>query len=223
MKREIQLTADGSHTILIPELHTSYHSHHGAIQESMHVFIDAGLRPFLTAINIAPIRILEIGLGTGLNALLSLREATVHKTNISYLAIEKYPLTELEFREINHGGQLSMQNDFMQIHLAEWNNPVHINNYFLLEKRNCSIHDELLIDPVHCIFFDAFSPTVQPEIWTQPVFEKMYAHLLSGGSLMTYCSKSVVRKAMAAAGFHVHKIPGPWGKREMVRAVRSSF
>ncbi len=220
MKREIQLTADGSHTLVIPEIATSYHSHHGAIQESMHVFIDAGLRPFLSDNSPAPVRILEIGLGTGLNAMLSLREAVKHKKKIVYLSIEKYPLTETEIGLINHGHCLSMPDDFLRIHFSAWGVPVRINEFFTFSKWPVALEHAPENDPVHCIYFDAFSPTVQPELWTPAVFEKMYAHLLPGGSLVTYCSKTIVRKAMKEAGFHVQKIPGPWGKREMVIALR---
>jgi tRNA U34 5-methylaminomethyl-2-thiouridine-forming methyltransferase MnmC len=208
MHRELQLTNDGSHTLAIPEMGATYHSHHGAIGESRHVYIDAGLQPFLHLHQAQPINILEIGFGTGLNILLTYKEAITHKQIIHYTAIEPFPLTDKEIKSINHGNLLSMQKEFLALH----------HTVFTLKKMNVSLTDLKAIDNFHCIYFDAFSPTVQPELWTQPVFEKLYQCLLPGGVLVTYCSKSEVRRAMMAAGFTVTKIPGPWGKREMVRA-----
>lgn len=220
MQREIQLTADGSHTILVPALRATYHSHHGAIGESRHVFINAGLLPMMQSLSGKPIRILEIGFGTGLNALLTLQECIKHCYPIHYTALEVCPLTQEEAAQINHGRLLSMQENFQQLHAAEWNQERVINEFFILEKKKLSVLQPLPVNPVHCIYFDAFSPSVQPALWTQSVFEKLYAVLLPGGTLVTYSSKSEVRHAMSAAGFTVTKIPGPWGKREMVRAQR---
>jgi tRNA U34 5-methylaminomethyl-2-thiouridine-forming methyltransferase MnmC len=218
MHRELQLTNDGSHTLAIPEMGATYHSHHGAIGESRHVYIDAGLQPFLHLHQAQPINILEIGFGTGLNILLTYKEAITHKQIIHYTAIEPFPLTDKEIKSINHGNLLSMQKEFLALHHTVWEKDVSIADFFTLKKMNVSLTDLKAIDNFHCIYFDAFSPTVQPELWTQPVFEKLYQCLLPGGVLVTYCSKSEVRRAMMAAGFTVTKIPGPWGKREMVRA-----
>jgi len=188
MQREIQVTADGSHTIAIPEMKVTYHSHHGAIDESMHVYIKAGLHTLLSNPQpITPLSILEIGFGTGLNALLSLREAN---------ALQQH------------------------IHQANWEQDIIINKYFSLKKMNRSLSKPLNISAVNCIYFDAFSPTVQPELWTKAVFEEMNQLLVTGGILVTYCSKTVVRKAMEAAGFTVTKITGPYGKRDIVRAEK---
>ncbi len=218
MQREIKLTADGSHTIAIPEMNVTYHSHHGAMAESMHVFIDAGLNHLFNQSTTQPVNILEMGLGTGLNALLTLQEAIKHKRSIHYTAIEIFPLTQTEIGQLNYGKMLSLQKEFLQLHNASWDEDICINEFFTLKKINVSLLELNLIYPINCIYFDAFSPIVQPELWTLPVFENLFRLLTPGGILVTYCSKSEVRKAIADAGFTVTKIPGPYGKREMVRA-----
>ena len=218
MQREIQLTADGSHTLSIPEMNVTYHSHHGAIGESKHVYIDAGLEPLLNNPGQSAIHIFEMGLGTGLNALLSLQKAIKYKQPIHYTAIELFPLTETEITQINYGHLLNMESDFLSIHNCEWEKEICIHECLTLKKIKASLADTIITNPVNCIYFDAFSPTVQPELWTREIFEKMYKILAPGGLLVTYCSKSEIRRNMTAAGFTVTKIPGPWGKREMVRA-----
>ena len=222
MQREIQLTADGSHTLSIPEMNVTYHSHHGAIGESIHVYIEAGLHPLLNDPLQTPIHIFEMGFGTGLNALLSLQKAMKHKLPISYTAVELYPLTETGITQINYGHLLNAQTDFLAIHNCEWEKEIQLNEFFTLKKRKAGLSDVMITQSAHCIFFDAFSPTVQPELWTREIFEKMYKALAPGGILVTYCSKSEIRRNMTAAGFTVTKIPGPWGKREMVRAQKLS-
>jgi tRNA U34 5-methylaminomethyl-2-thiouridine-forming methyltransferase MnmC len=220
MHREIQLTADGSHTIAIPEMNTSYHSYHGAISESRHVFIEAGLLPLINQSTDQHIHILEIGFGTGLNALLTLKEATKHQLSVHYTALEPFPLSHEETAQINHGSLLFMKEEGMQLHACAWEQDIQFNEYFTLKKLNLPLLELNLSYPVNCIYFDAFAPAVQPEIWTQPVFERLYLFLNHGGLLVTYCSKSEVRRAMRAAGFTVTKMPGPYGKREMVRAMK---
>ncbi|MBI2284614.1 MAG: tRNA (5-methylaminomethyl-2-thiouridine)(34)-methyltransferase MnmD [Bacteroidetes bacterium] len=220
MQREIRPTADGSHTIAIPGMDVTYHSHHGAIGESRHVYIEAGLQPLLAAKHNQPIHIFEMGLGTGLNALLTLQEARIQQHPIRYTAVELYPLTTDEISQINYGTLLQCQEDFLAIHRAAWETEVRLEPFFTMQKHKNSLLALEKADPFDCIYFDAFSPTHQPELWTEAVFAKLYRMLSPGGTLVTYCSKSVVRKAMMAAGFTVEKIPGPWGKREMVRAGR---
>lgn len=219
MQREIRLTADGSHTIAIPDAGITYHSHHGAVGESRHVFLEAGLQPLFRSVP-APIHVLEIGFGTGLNALLTLQEARQQQQPVVYTAIEAYPLSLEEIRQLNYGQLLQDQPVFSAMHEADWEKEVILDPFFSIRKHNHSLLTLQGINNVACIYFDAFSPTYQPELWTEAVFEQLYHQLLPGGVLVTYCSKSVVRKAMAAAGFQVEKIPGPWGKREMVRARR---
>lgn len=222
MQREIRLTADGSHTVAIPGMNVTYHSHFGAIGESMHVYINAGLQPFLHQPTGDPLTVFEMGFGTGLNVLLTLQQATNNKHHIHYTAVELYPLSHEEILLLNYGRQLDMQEAFLQLHNCDWEKDVCINEYFTLKKIKASLPEINMTNGINCIYFDAFSPTSQPELWTQEIFEKMYNALLPGGALVTYCSKSVVRHAMEAAGFRVEKIPGPWGKREMVRAGRGN-
>ncbi|MGL4360699.1 MAG: tRNA (5-methylaminomethyl-2-thiouridine)(34)-methyltransferase MnmD [Sediminibacterium sp.] len=234
MERIIQVTADGSHTLLIPHMEVSYHSKHGAIQESMHVFIQAGLH-YPEIQNLNAIHILEIGFGSGLNALLTGIEAKkLHKT-IQYTAIEAYPLHKEEYRLLNYGEILHQQPLFHTIHEAEWNQMVMLDANFQL----CKIHkkvDELMrnstyneLPPItyypspntyNLIYFDAFAPTAQPELWSAEVFSYLYSLLNLKGILVTYCSKGVVRRTMESVGFKIEKIPGPPGKREMVRALK---
>ena len=220
MQREIQLTSDGSHTISIPEMNVTYHSHHGAIGESMHVYINAGLQPLLDNKSNTCIYIFEMGFGTGLNALLTLQKAHEYKQPIHYTAIELYPLTEKEITQINYGQLLSSENTFLQLHNCDWEKDIRIDEFFTLKKIKSTLADMIPLDRINCIYFDAFSPIVQPELWTKEVFEKMYSFLQPGGMLVTYSSKSEIRRNMKAAGFTLTKIPGPWGKREMVRAER---
>lgn len=221
MHRVLQLTSDGSHTIAIPEHNIIYHSHHGAIQESMHVFIQAGLAPLWLSVPAnTVIRVLEIGFGTGLNALLTLREAESRQHKVQYTTLEKYPLTQTETLQLNHGALLNMQDHFLRLHSADWEKEIIIAPFFTLQKMQCALPAPIAISPVHCIFFDAFAPDIQPALWSQSFFEQLFRLLLPGGSLVTYSSKGSVRRTLAAAGFTVEKIPGPYGKREMVRAYR---
>ncbi|MES2330948.1 MAG: tRNA (5-methylaminomethyl-2-thiouridine)(34)-methyltransferase MnmD [Bacteroidota bacterium] len=220
MNREIKLTADGSHTIAIPGMNLTYHSHHGAIAESRHVYIEAGLLTLINASTPNPLNILEIGFGTGLNALLSLQEAIKQKQHIHYTAIELFPLTQTEIAQINHGKCLLMENDFLQIHSSPWEKDILLHEFFTLQKRNISLLELKDLHSINCIYFDAFAPTDQPELWTQAVFENLYQMLSPQGILVTYSSKTVIRRAMEAAGFSIQKIPGPHGKRDMVRAKK---
>lgn len=163
-----------------------------------------------------------MGFGTGLNALLTLQQAVNNKRHIHYTTVELYPLTNEEVLLLNYGRQLDMQEAFLQLHNCDWEKDVCINEYFTLKKIKASLPEINMTSGINCIYFDAFSPTSQPELWTQQIFEKMYKALLPGGVLVTYCSKSIVRHAMEAAGFRIEKIPGPWGKREMVRAGKDN-
>lgn len=219
MLREVTLTADGSHTVSVPDLGVTYHSHHGSLQESMHVFVEAGLLPMLSAVRPdETVRILEIGFGTGLNALVTLREAVQRTRKMQYISTEKYPLSASEVAVLNHGTLLNMQDRFLRLHEAPWEQETAITDHFSLLKLQCSLPAPIDILPVHCIYFDAFAPDVQPELWSQPFFEQLHQLLLPGGILTTYSSKGSVRRTLAAAGFRVEKIAGPRGKREMVRA-----
>ena len=219
MQKIIQLTGDGSHTIGIPEMGVTYHSTHGAIAESMHVFIDAGLN-YLLAHHFRKINILEIGFGTGLNAILTLKWTREKSIPINYTTIELDPLLPIEYAALNYADQLQLTHELLALHEAEWSVDIKIDDLFSIEKEKINLLAFESSKKFDCVFFDAFSPVNQPELWTTEVFHKVYAMMQPNAILLTYCSKSIVRKAMKEAGFEVTKIQGPWGKREMVRAIR---
>ena len=222
MEREIIVTQDGSHSVKVPGTNITYHSIHGAIQESLHVFINAGFRSD-HLLKADPCSILEVGFGTGLNALLTAIEIEKTKQSIYYVALEPFPLDQEKVHLLNYCellGRKDLQNDFIRMHECGWNKGLVVTEHLLMHKSNDnlqSFHHKTKFD---LIYFDAFAPNVQPELWTQEIFEKMFAILKPGGVLVTYCSKGDVRRAMQTAGFVVDKLPGPKGKREMIRAAR---
>ena len=226
MKKEIIITADGSHSVAIPELNVSYHSKHGAIQESKHVFIGAGFRYCSGSLDRPdPVRIFEMGFGTGLNAFLTAIEAGEKRIKVYYEAIEEFPLQKEEVDALNYTSVLNNKDLFQQIHECKWNEEVRLNEYFTLKK----VHEDLInyltevlseVEGFNIIYYDAFAPTAQPELWTENTFKHLYSMLLPGGILVTYCSKGSVRRAMKAAGLSIEKIPGPPGKREMMRVIK---
>jgi tRNA U34 5-methylaminomethyl-2-thiouridine-forming methyltransferase MnmC len=223
MKREIIVTKDGSHTVEIPGMNVTYHSHHGAIQESKHVFIETGLNYQLNRPELQdfPLHIFEMGFGTGLNALLTAIEAEKRRIPIHYTAVEMYPLTLDEANTLNFSQVLGHQDVFEQLHLCEWETDTAITEHFTLRKVQTDLQDFAPGEAFHLVYFDAFAPSAQPELWTEEVFKKLFNMMAENGVLVTYCSKGVVRRAMQAAGFNVAKLPGPPGKREIVRAEKS--
>lgn len=216
-KRRIIETADGSKTIHLEDWGEQYHSIHGAIQEAYHVFISSGLALF----SHREITILEMGFGTGLNALITLKEAGPLGLQINYFGVEKYPVSCEELEQLNYLEQLnaiSMKPDFNLMHSGPWGKPLEINSAFTLCKQ---LKDFMDIDDVatyDLIYFDAFGARVQPELWTETLFLKMFNALTYNGILVTYAAKGSVRRAMQAVGFTVERLPGPPGKREMLRA-----
>lgn len=222
MQRSVILTGDGSHSVSVPEINVTYHSVHGAIQESQHIFIDAGLKEILK--HKSDISIFEMGFGTGLNALLTLYEIHDKPDTIYYETVEQYPLEEFIPATLNYAAQMHaehLQEKFIQMHASPWNKTIDIENNFSLLKRKDKIEDVLLDKLFDLVYFDAFAPAAQPELWTAPIFSKLYEAMRSGGLLLTYCSKGVVRRAMEEAGFIIEKLPGPKGKREIVRAIKN--
>lgn len=213
--RELKVSADGSATLWVPELDEHYHSIHGALTESLHVFITHGLQATAERMpKEETIHILEVGLGTALNARLSFNFAKAQGRTLHYDALEKYPLTASEAEQLAHAG-MEQELPFLT---APHQEPV------IMEGGTFT----LLIDDLRnfktggpsydLIYFDAFAPSAQPELWTQSIFEAMYAALRPGGSLVTYCAKGTVKRAMKAVGFTVEALPGPPRKREMTRA-----
>ncbi len=214
LQREIITTEDGSHTLYVPDLEEHYHSIHGAIQESDHVFIRNGL----LKCNKQKLSVLEIGFGTGLNVLLSL--INKGEREITYFSLEKYPLTAHEYTQLNYPDFLpgNTREIFLDIHRSEWNKATEIVPGFQLTK----LHADLTgidFESLPCfdlIFFDAFAPARQPEMWQEPVFFKIAEHTSPSGIFVTYCARGEVRRALTRVGFNMKRIPGPPGKKEML-------
>ncbi len=218
MKRIIIQTGDGSSSIYLPDWDEHYHSKHGAIKEAYHVFIKNGLDLFNDG---SIINILEIGFGTGLNCFITFLEAQKRNLQIDYDGVEAFPLKEDEISQLNYVKELNAVDHkviFNKIHMIAWDKQIEVNPKFKLKKRKHffkSIND---IDSFDLIYFDAFGAQVQPELWTEDIFKKMYDSLKNKGILVTYSAKGSVRRAMQSVGFVVERLSGPPGKREMLRA-----
>jgi len=218
LKREIKLTEDGSHTIFIPELNEHYHSTHGAIQEALHVYINAGLR----SSDKNPIHILEIGFGTGLNTYLSLVEAETSKRSIVYHSLERYPIETEQLEILNYPELIDFEKRdlFKKLHEAEWNQLCEISDNFSLKKINGDLKKIDFEDQYDLIYFDAFAPDIQPELWTKAIFKQLYHCTNPNAILVTYCSKGIVKRALRASGFEVKRLAGPPGKHHILRATK---
>lgn len=206
------------------ELQVTYHSRYGAISESLCVFINAGLNHFLQyhSIKDNPVRIFEMGFGTGLNALLALQFAIQKNQKVYYQTIEPIPLSKCEYEQLNYASLLDndLQKSFQMLHECVWDKPVEAHPLFCFKKTKAMLQQFITSQKYDVVFFDAFDPNTQPELWTEDIFKKMFEMLSKNGVLVTYCSKGVVRRAMQAVGFKVEKLKGPKGKREIVRAVK---
>jgi tRNA U34 5-methylaminomethyl-2-thiouridine-forming methyltransferase MnmC len=215
---ELILTSDGSHTIFVPELNEHYHSIHGAVQESLHIFIKNGLE-VCTA---NPVSILEVGFGTGLNALLTAINSSVINREVIYTSVEKYPIDADIINNLNHHQFAGNKGKeiFFRIHSAPWNTMVSICSNFNLKKIETDFTKEPLHGKYDLIYFDAFGPDKQPEMWTKKIFEEISSHTNKNGIFVTYSAKGAVKRSLLAAGFNVTLIPGPPGKRQMIRAVK---
>lgn len=219
MKREIIKTSDGSTTIHIPEWNEQYHSIHGAIQEANHVYINNGLK-YKSSNEIA---VLEIGFGTGLNSFMTFLAAQNKELLIEYVGVEAYPIFEEELLKLNYVAELGatqFAKIFESFHSCSWEEKHQITPSFSLLKRKQFFHEIDDKNKFDIIFFDAFGARVQPELWTEEIFLKMFLALKSEGVLVTYAAKGSVRRAMQSVGFRVERLPGPPGKREMLRAVK---
>lgn len=216
MERSLKITEDGSHTLFVKGLDESYHSIHGAIQESMHVFIKQGL----LTVNRPSVRILELGFGTGLNAVLTLAEALPKQLDIYYHAVEKYPLKEPEYSLLNYEKLIVglPEGILHRVHSCPWEEPVKISEMFTLYKEEADFRSMKLPSHFNLIYFDAFSPDKQPELWTSEVISKIGLVADPGAILVTYSAKGLVRRTLDSCGFEVYKLAGPTGKREMIRA-----
>ncbi len=219
MKRTIITTGDGSKTIRLEEWNEQYHSKHGAFQEAYHVFIRNGLDLFCET----DIAILEIGFGTGLNALITYLEAAKKNINITYVGVEAYPVLPEEWQRLDYVSELQQEGlttVFEKMHTSVWGSPATLSESFILIKQQKEFQTIVDDNLFNLIYFDAFGARVQPELWTEAIFLKMYKALKPGGVLVTYAAKGSVRRAMQSVGFQIERLPGPPGKREMLRATK---
>ena len=226
MKRKIITTSDGSKTIHIEDWNEQYHSIHGAINEANHVFLKHGLHFFHSKFSkeTNDISILEIGFGTGLNAFLTAIEAERAALSIRYVGVEAYPVLAEEYELLNYAELVSITHKdvFKKLHSEKWEVASSITSNFYLEKRKQFFSEIEDICTFDIIYFDAFGARVQPELWTESIFKIMYNALKDEGVLVTYSAKGSVRRAMQEVGFIVERLPGPPGKREMLRAVKEA-
>jgi len=220
LQKKIILTGDGSHTIQVPELNENYHSTYGAVQESEHVFISSGL-DFIVSKGRREVRILEIGFGTGLNALLTFLKAGENGIKVMYTGLELYPVPGHLTAQLNYPIFIKDPNTsmlFREITGAPWNAEREISdNLKFIKQESDIISVDLDNNYYDLVYFDAFGPDVQPDLWELPVLKKCSDSLLSGGVFVTYSCKGYVRRNLKEAGLRVEKIPGPEGKREMLR------
>jgi tRNA U34 5-methylaminomethyl-2-thiouridine-forming methyltransferase MnmC len=213
MRREVILTADGSSSLIWQDCDETYHSRHGAVRESRHVFIDNGLNLVAGGPEAS---VLEVGFGTGLNALLSLEFAIGGNMQIRYCSLEPYPLSMQEWSALNYQEFLpALKEEFMALHEANWAENVRVHPNFTLLKLKESAGTNSINETFDVLFFDAFAPRVQPELWQKPILEWCRQQLKPGGLLVTYCAQGQFRRELKALGFDVKSLPGPPGKREM--------
>lgn len=221
MNRKIIVTDDNSKSLLIPEINETYHSINGAMNEAMHVFITNGLFK-ITDTN--PIRIFEMGFGTGLNALLTLNHAKNTPIYIAYETVEKFPIELDLVSQLQHPtttGLIELQNEFNLMHTSKWNETHQLSPNFTFKKYQIDIREiELPSNCFHLIYYDAFSPKIQPELWETAVLKKLHNSMVDGGRLTTYCAQGQFKRNLKEAGFEVHGLPGPTGKREMTLAIK---
>ena len=223
MKREIKTTSDGSKTLYISELNENYHSHHGALQEARHVFIDNGLK----TVQNYEINILELGFGTGLNVLVTIDEFLKTDKNhvIHYSTIEKYPVNECEVTELSYDSffdEPNIKEYYRKLHECEWNKTTELFPNFFFTKYHRDFFDlkEIELPKINLVYYDCFGARVQPDLWEKPLFEMVADKMEMGGLLTTYSSKGSVRRILEELNFKVEKINGPPGKREMINAIK---
>lgn len=218
---ELVKTEDGSDTLFIRELGEHYHSTFGAVQESMHVFIRAGLRQCEQP----SLNIFEVGFGTGLNAYLAILEIVKTGQSVRYITVEKYPLSKELWSAVNYPAIIPDGNPelFRLIHEAKWNEAVRITDSFSIIKLSLDLTDvDYSVLPLFdLIFFDAFSPEKQPKLWETSIFCQLSNQCTNEAKFVTYCAKGAVRRSLIEAGFTIERIPGPPGKREMLRGTKT--
>jgi len=226
-KPEIIVTGDGSKTLYLPGMNEHYHSSHGAIAESKHIFVDAGFKAMRG--KACSLTILEMGFGTGLNALMTFLEARKsgqEKGKIHYVAAEAFPVEKELWTQLDYPVRFSdgdAGDIFVKMHECPWDLPFFISDDFVLNKLKADFSDlEFKDGSFDLVYFDAFAPDLQPELWSEEIFKRVFNAMRPGGVLVTYSAKGSVKRALQMAGFVVEGLPGPKGKREITRAVRPS-
>jgi tRNA U34 5-methylaminomethyl-2-thiouridine-forming methyltransferase MnmC len=221
---EIVYTKDGSHSLYLAEIDEHYHSHHGAVQESMHVYIDAGLKKAVHQCTPKKLHIFELGFGTGLNALLTAQFANESQVELCFHSIEKYPVEPDALCSLNYGEHLGTEHGsklFEEIVTAGWEKEVQISPYFFMQKICADFFEyQSPRDYYDVLYFDAFGYRAQSEMWGQTAFARCFRILKPGGILVTYAAKGSARRALETCGFDVERIEGAPGKREMMRATK---
>jgi len=222
MSNKLFETSDGSHSLFSGQYGVSYHSKHGAVQETQHVFINAALR--LKALTQQDLHILDIGFGTGLNAYMTLFEAAKRNLKITYTAIEAYPISLDQATQLNYSQLLkkeAFQSTFLKMHGDNWGENLLLNDHFQFTKFQKKFEDLAFDNQFDIIYFDAFAPNSQPELWGEDILSAMYKALKPEGVMTTYCAKGVVKRTLKAVGFEIEALKGPPGKREMTRAIKT--
>ncbi len=224
MVNKLLVSEDGSHTVVSHMFDVTYHSIHGAVNESMTVFINAGLK-YPPLESISHLKIFEMGFGTGLNPILSLIEADKTKRNVSYTGIEAYPISKEIINDLNYCSLLGLENEDLlnNMHGHDTSNNIsdlELSRYFTFNKIIGKLEDTTILEQFHIIYFDAFAPSSQPELWEPDIFQKLYDATCDGGILVTYCAKGSFKRALKSVGYTIETLPGPTGKREMTRAIK---
>lgn len=210
------ITEDGSHSLFSAQFNQQYHSLQGALIESEHIYIELGLRPVLEN---GPVSVFELGFGTGLNAFLAWKLADRLQQHVFYTSVEPYPVSLLEASHLNYE-EATGEKGFMQLHNAPWGKEAAISPYFTLRKEKTTLQDFTPDRFFDVIFYDAFDPRAQPELWTNEIFTKIAAQTREGGVLVTYSSKGIVKRAMRAGGFKVERHKGPGRKTHVLKAIK---
>ncbi len=222
MPIELRPTADGSHTLYDTQLDETYHSIHGAVQESMHVFIKAGLDYLLEVKK--DLWVLEVGLGTGLNAWLTINRVLHSEVKIHYVGVEPFPVEQSLAEKLNYPEFLQSSEYrsrlFQQVHKVEWEKFISLTPQFELRKMPYTLEDFKSQWIFDLVYFDAFAPAKHPELWQKPMLQKIFDITAPGGILLTYSAKGQFKRDLKEVGWNVETLPGPPGKREMTRAVK---
>jgi tRNA U34 5-methylaminomethyl-2-thiouridine-forming methyltransferase MnmC len=218
------ITEDGSHSIFSEQFGVAYHSTHGAIQETRHIFIEAALKYYIQQKNVDKIKILDIGFGTGLNVFMTFLESLKQGLNIELTAVEAYPLSISTSEQLNYSQLLNVPQDdaiFKQLHTLSWEEKHRISENFSFQKLFLDFNNISHVNSFDIIYYDAFSPESQPELWESEMLQRMFNALKNGGLMTTYCAKGSFKRALKSVGFQIENIPGPRGKREITRATKN--